>query len=360
MKYKFIVFLLLAFGLSNGCLDPIDLEVPAKERETLVIQAKLSKGSPSVVEVVVNRLFDFTASSRIPVTARSVELLDDDGNVVDLEATSTSSYIAVIDESNPMKIEFGKSYQIKVATFDSRVFVSDMEALLPTPDPDVLAFSTATTRNDSTGVDENIVQVLISTDLRAEVSSSLKSRMRWEVEVAYEADDAPITGEDPKTCWITTLADLNDIKTVDGEELGDDRIDNFLVAELTVNSNFAKGVYINVYQESLTESALEYWRQVGELVQRSGNMFEAPVGKLATNFRNANDGVADEIFGYFYVTDPKVIRVFVDPSDVGNPTPLCPWTGQVAPGRGCTIPQLCCDCSQVPNSSLVKPEYWVR
>ena len=361
MKYNLLLMLMLAFGLSQGCLDPIDLAVPAKERETLVIQAKLSKGEPSVVEAVVNRLFDFTASSRIPVVVRSVELIDEDGTVVTLEANSATTYIAVIDESSPMVIDYGRSYRLKVATFDGRLVESDMEVLLPTPVPDKLTFTTGTVLNDSTLVDEDIVQVYVSTDLRANPGSPTKSRMRWELEVTYEADDAPIVPDvEPKTCWISQTPELDQIKTVDGEELSDERIDDFLVGEVTVGPNFAKGVYINVYQESLTASALTYWEQVGELVQRSGNMFEAPVGKLATNFRNVNEGVADEIFGYFYATDQQVVRVFVDPSDVGNPTPLCPWTGMVAPGRGCTIPQLCCDCSMVPNSTTVKPEYWVR
>lgn len=361
MKYYFWMVCIGLLSLSQGCLDPIDLEVPAKERETLVIQAKLSKGEPSVVEAVVNRLFDFTAASRMPVTVRSVELIDEDGNTVELEATSTIDYIAIIENNDPrMTIDYGRSYQIRVKTFDNREFISDMEPLLPTPVPDRLTFDTGTVLNDSTAVTENIVRVFVSTGLRSAITPDVKSKLRWEVELAYEVDDAPIDGTEPKTCWITTLPELSDIKTVDGDELSNDNIDDFLIAELKVGPNFAKGVYINVYQESLTESSLLYWEQVGELVQRSGNMFEAPVGKLATNFRNANEGVADEIFGYFYATNQEVARVYIDPSDVGNPTPICPWTGMVAPGRGCNIPQICCDCSELPRSTIIKPEYWVK
>ena len=361
MKYYLWIFGIVLMGTAQSCLDPIDLEVPAKERETLVIQAKLSKGEPSVVEAVINRLFDFTASSRMPVTVRSVELIDDEGNKVELEATSTIDYIAVITDNDPrMSIDYGRSYQIRVATFDNRVFISDLEPLLPTPVPDRLTFTRGTTLNDSTLIEEDIVRVFVSTGLRPELTPDTKSRLRWEVEIAYEADDAPLDGTEPKTCWITTLAELTDIKTVDGEELADESINDFLIAEIPIGPNFAKGVYINVYQESLTESALVYWKQVGQLVERSGNMFESPVGKLTTNFANANDGVADEIFGYFYATDQEVVRVYIDPSDVGNPTPTCPWTGEVAPGRGCTIPQICCDCAVLPNSTTVKPSYWVR
>jgi hypothetical protein len=89
-------------------------------------------------------------------------------------------------------------------------------------------------------------------------------------------------------------------------------------------------------------------------------MFEAPVGKLETNFRNANEGIKDEIFGYFYATSREVIRVYIDPSEVGNPASICPWTGRVNPGRGCNIPEICCDCSLLKGSSTVKPEYWVK
>jgi hypothetical protein len=359
---KYLFFLIIA-GIFpvTGCLDPIDLEVPATERETLVIQAKLSKGNPSVVDAIVNRLFDFTPSSRIPVTVREVLLIDEDGSTKVLAPTSSSGYRAIIAENDAeMSIEYGKSYKIKVSTFDNRVFESDLETLLPVPTPEELYFKRGTTKDDSTGVDLDIAQIFVSTGLNTDIGTQSKSKMRWEVELAYQATDAPVDGTEPKTCWITNIAELSKIKVVDGNEISGDRIEDLLIAELKVGPDFAEGVYVNVYQESLTEPALLYWQQLGELVERSGNMFEAPVGKLETNFRNANEGIKDEIFGYFYATSREVIRVYIDPSEVGNPASICPWTGRVNPGRGCNIPEICCDCSLLKGSSTVKPEYWVK
>jgi hypothetical protein len=361
MKHYLWILLIGLFSLSQGCLDPIDFDVPAMERETLVIQGKLVKGEPSVVEVVVNRLFDFTAASRLPVTVRSVELIDEDGNIVELEATSTIDYVATIEDNDPrMTIDYGRSYQIRVSTFDNRVFISDLEPLLPAPQPDQLSFSVGTALNDSTLIEEDVLNIFINTGLRSELTPGQKSKLRWEVEVVYEVDDDPDGQVEPKTCWIATQAELSDIKTIDGDELTNESIENFLIANLKVGPNYAKGVYVNVYQESLTESSLKYWEQVGELVQRSGNMFEAPVGKLVTNFRNANEGSVDEIFGYFYTTEQKVTRIYIDPSDVGNPTPNCPYTGMRSQSRDCNQPLVCCDCLRLPNSTVIKPEYWVK
>ena len=360
-KINYYLFALLAsFFLVSGCLDEIQLDVPGKERETLVIQAKLEKGNPSVVEALVNKLFDFTSSSRIPVVVKSVILIDEDGNTKDLEANSLNGYVAVIEENDPdISIDFGRAYQLKVATFDGREFISELEILDPVPVPDGLTWEKAVVTDDSTGIQENILQFYISTPLISDLGNGSPSNLRWDLETAYQATDAPITGmEPPKICYITVPSELSKIKTVDGNELADNRIDRFLIAETKVSSIFAEGLYFNVFQESLGEKALQYWEQVGELVDRSGNMFEAPVGKLVTNFSNTGEAADDEIFGYFYATSQEVIRIFVEPGEVGNPSPTCPWTGQVAPGRGCTIPQICCDCSVLDGASTTKPDYW--
>ena len=54
MKNIFFLMLVTSFLTVSGCLDPIDLEVPAKERETLIIQGKLGKGDPSIIDVVIS------------------------------------------------------------------------------------------------------------------------------------------------------------------------------------------------------------------------------------------------------------------------------------------------------------------
>ena len=356
----YLFVLLTSFFVVTGCLDEIQLDVPGKERETLVIQAKLEKGNPSVVEALVNNLFDFTASSRLPVVVRSIVLIDENGNTKELKANSINGYFAVIEENDPdIDIDFGKSYQIKVNTFDNREFISELELLNPVPVPDGLTWEKAVVTDDSTGMQEDILQFYISTPLISDQGNGSPSNLRWDLETAYQATDAPITGNDTsKICYITVPSELSKIKTVDGKELADNRIDRFLIAETKVSSIFAEGLYFNVFQESLGEKALQYWQQVGELVDRSGNMFEAPVGKLVTNFSNTGEGTDDEIFGYFYATSQEVIRIFVEPGEVGNPSATCPWTGQVAPGRGCTIPQICCDCSVLEGASTTKPDYW--
>ena len=107
--------------------------------------------------------------------------------------------------------------------------------------------------------------------------------------------------------------------------------------------------------ESLSDEALIYWDQVGSIVNRSGNMFEEPVGKQLTNVVADESNPDAPIFGYFYATEMDTISIFVDPVDIGSPTLACPPAKPKEPG---CLP--CCDCLGLTGSTNEKPIFWIR
>lgn len=356
-----IIFFSGVLILISGCLDEIQLDVPGMERETVVIQAKLIKGNPSTVTARVTNLFDFTPSSRAQIRVRSVTLLDSEGNNKDLSVDDRNTYSTTIYENDPdIDVDFGKMYQLKVNTIDGREFISDLEPLFPVPEPEEISFTTFAMDDDTTGLSSRFFRFNISTPTKLEGTEE-KAKLRWDLESTMRVTDSPIDGSDPKTCYITTPAEVSKVKTVDGDLFSGDKISNYPIAELLVSSVFSEGFYLNVYQESLSEGAFEYWNQVGNVNDRSGNMFESPAGKIITNFKNTVESVEDEVFGYFYVTSQTVIRQYVSPEDAGNPRNQCPplKTGQ-NPGRACNLPPQCCDCLSQSGSTLTKPDWWVE
>jgi hypothetical protein len=92
-----------------------------------------------------------------------------------------------------------------------------------------------------------------------------------------------------------------------------------------------------------------YWEQIGQVVNRTGGVFEAPAGKVKGNFRNVDDE-NEEVFGYFYATEEAVVRYKVGPGISYLPH-LCSPLGP---------PQnpYCGNCLAHPRSSLDKPDYW--
>nr|HMQ60440.1 hypothetical protein [Flavilitoribacter sp.] len=142
-----------------------------------------------------------------------------------------------------------------------------------------------------------------------------------------------------------------------GTELFSDELPGYPVYETAPNYRFHEGYYLNLIQESLSSGAYEYWRQTQELLNRTGSMFESPVGKVQSNFKSLDDETED-VFGYFYATRQDTIRLYVRPEIAGSPPSLCP-PSVPAGGRPCPI-AVCCNCLDQANSSTAKPWYWIE
>ena len=111
----------------------------------------------------------------------------------------------------------------------------------------------------------------------------------------------------------------------------------------------------------MSEGAYNYWNQISQVIDRDGNMFEPPAGRILSNFRNVEDNSqAENAYGYFFATQIDTSRLYVAPEDVGAPTAYCPWpVAQISsPGSCPRFP--CCDCLLENGSQLSKPTYWVN
>jgi len=90
-------------------------------------------------------------------------------------------------------------------------------------------------------------------------------------------------------------------------------------------------------------------------------MFDPPVGEVPTNIENIDDD-EDPIFGFFFASEEKVLRIKVDDALTGVVPRLCPRPPESmcshVPGEGCTC-GLCCDCLIDPDATLTKPDYWI-
>ncbi len=363
MKKIFYLFLVSVLILS--CLDEIDLVVPRQERETVVIQAKLVKGDPSFVRVRVTNLFDFTPASLRQLEVRKVEIFDEEGNNKELNISSRDNFSAFIADNDPdLAIDYGKSYKIRVQLFDNRIFESDLEPLIPVPDPERVDYEFFTMSNDSTGAIQQSIRFLIDSPLKVQGVDD-KVSLRWDLESYYKATDSPLDAfsgpVDPKTCYIPFVPGSNEVRVVDAGEIFTEEIENYPIFETSIGGFFAEGYYLNVYQEGLSVEATKYWSQVKVVNERTGNMFESPAGKIITNFRNMEDPIEDEVFGFFYATTQNVIRVYVSPDAAGNPRMFCPPLAVGSnPGRSCNLPPVCCNCLDLEGSSLEKPDWWVE
>jgi len=360
------LFLVGLFGLSS-CLDEIDFANAETIDEAIAIQGRVVKADPSYISVTIRGVFNFQDVPRL-LDARLVTVEDESGNVVELPTGADGIfYLEVPDDDPNFKIDFGKSYRINVATFDNRNYTSSFEELLPAPViEDLTVARTQVQSVDVTGNTKLFSQLTysISTPLMPE-NSSENARLLWEFITTYQFTDSPEAygaracrptsiDSEAKTCYITS-SPLNNYITLNGPDLSVDRIDNFEALNTGISSINSEGLYLTVSQQSLTQTAFDYWDQVGNVVSRTGDLFQAPAGRVITNIVNTEDE-REDVFGYFYATEETIRRVFVSPDIAENPPLPCP----APPSEGGLAPNDCCNCSSVSNSTTVRPVWWIN
>ena len=361
LKKYFIYFLTPTLIFISGCLEPIELDIPKGFRESVIIEGKIVKGlNTSTFELKVSQLFSFTAESRGRINARDAIIVDDEGNQMSIKATGQGIYFYTFTSADPIKIESGRSYQIKIGTFDGREFESTFEPLVQGPEIKNLGFEKVEKEvifPDQSIRRDTFIRYNLDTDVKRSNATD-KNYLRWELQRSYQVTDFPIDGNsDPKICYVTNRVDVANVRIFNGPAQAAEELDNFPLLDERLNRpEFAEGLYFTAIQESLSKPAFEYWRSVQEVSNREGDIFAAPPGKVKSNFVNINDP-EDETFGYFYVTTHDTARVFISPDFAGNPANRCPSEDLINPDGSCGD-QLCCDCTTEENSTTVRPHYW--
>lgn len=364
---------MLSIALLASCLDPIELDVPQGESEAVVIEGKLTKGNPSSISVKVQRIFAFDGTSSV-LKINGVSVITEDGQVNTLDKDADGEFSQEFGSDAPFDIEVGESYKLRVELFDGRVVESEFEELQGVGANDTAEFSVQNRQFFSEDRGDFVTQQKAIVDLNSTISNIQQSpaRYRWFVQRTFKLTDSPdayllrdpenraelLT---PKTCYVTDDVSFTNLVLFDGFTSGSDAIEfeAELFDGLLNDYRFTDTMFFAIVQEGLSEGAFNYFDQISELLGRTGSMFESPAGKVVSNFVNV-DNPDDEVFGYFYATDQKKTRLRITPDMLGEnvPQPLCPApTGEGwRPGQ---CPFLdCCDCSALPASSLIRPEFF--
>ncbi len=350
-KFRFILLAALAM-MVFGCLDEIDFDVPAENQTSLVIQGRIVKGNPHNIRIEVERLFDFNGGSSY-IRVQYVRITNDLGQSIDLPNSSLGIYEMPIPVGDPdFEIRTGGSYMVTVQTLDDRKYETNFETLHPVPEVSNVTPVAIQREVITTGGTEfrDGVQFLLNSPL-AVSGETEKARINWQVTRTYKLTDII-----SQTCYITDNVNVEEVKPFDGNVLGIDELVDYPLYEATTGFQYRQGLYLNIFQQSLSEGAFQYWDQIDKLLERNGNMFESPVGEIVSNFENVLDPDED-VFGYFYATEIDTFHVAVDSMFTNSPGNYCPPPLPPPPGGGCAV-EICCDCLVAPISTTTRPNYW--
>jgi len=357
----FLCFFLLS------CQDKIELGVPAGIDDSISVQGKLIKGNPSVVQVSIERIFVFDASNRL-VLVDNMSIEDTEGNLKLLEKKDLINYAVDIPENDSeINVEFNKAYRININLADGTALQSEYATLLPLNKSDnqiSLQRSSRTFENDE---GETVTRDFFDVNLRSVIPLDLDTKYRWEVQRTFKftdrGDESRIGSIDSRvkqTCYVTDDIELKNILIYDPQasNVTSDVYDQNLFQN-DIDFRYTEGLYLTVFQESIEDSAYDYFDKISSLINRTGNMFEPPAGKIQSNITNLTDD-SREIFGYFYATEQDTLRQYISGEEAGQFESICfrpvpPTFG------GCQFALgACCSCLVFENSTIKKPNYWIE
>ncbi len=362
-------FLVLSFfcGLFMwSCLDQISFDVPEGLGQGLVVQASMVRGRPTVVEVQLNRLFNFTIPSLNQINADQVFIWDDEENAIELNRRGIGFYRVEIPDNHPsFKIAHFKEYYLQILFPGGVEVVSNPEPLLPVPKADSVStqIEIETKLNeDNEEVDDTLVAFYLHTPLLIEGVEE-PSRFRIGAQRTYKITERPLSeaeldyGFIRQTCYITTDVEVLKPQTFDGSILDASYLLNFPLPSDPLNHYFIEGYYYTAFLESLSEGAFRHFSELEQAVERTGSMFEATAGRIFSNFTNLSDP-DNAISGYFYVTERSLARKYIPPATlVANDTFCTRSVWQECPMPPC-YPLVCLACDAEEGATIFPPEWW--
>lgn len=181
--------------------------------------------------------------------------------------------------------------------------------------------------------------------------------LNWVVNSVYQFVEGTRSDPDymPKTCYAGYNIFQNDINIAGFQDYPGSTVISNEIARTPVDFRFGLSLYFTVVQKSMTQDAIDYWKEVKASNERSGNIYDVFPGRIRTNVTSEE---TDEIVhGFFQVSEVDTIRLKVKPEMVDYPYQSCFFWQEpmfILPDD----PDPCLDCLKLVGSTLTPPHYW--
>jgi len=368
-QYLHIIYMMAimsSFLFLQSCLDEIELGVPKGQSDAVVVQGKLIVGDVTEISVLVNRLFTFDGTSTT-LRVKTVELICENGDTQEVDFISEGVYQKIIPENSNFMIKAGVGYKINIELFDGRMIASNFEELIAfeSQNEAVISVKEKPIYNQEVNDVLNVDRLVL--DVKSEFNNDQNNpqRFRWTVDATYRITDNPsLFGVDKarQTCYATyAFRNIQEQKLYDGFDanIGSQIYEAEVFSGRLDESIYFDTVYLHVRQESLTESAYDYFFRIGETLKLAGTMFDPAAGTITSNLVNVNEP-DEQVFGYFYASIQSKTTVMFTPDFIGNPVRKldCTSQEQLESISGICKIEECCDCVTALRASTTKPDYW--
>lgn len=254
----------------------------------------------------------------------------------------------------------GRAYHVEVTLQDGRKYSSKPEIIPGATGVDTpsFEFSERSEFVGETEVKTHVMNIYTDSQLPPDEKDYF---LRWDVLETYMFEQSPVfnplLGGLPPPCYVDGYADRQRITLFTTKNQHVQNLKHTLIAVRDVDFSFLARHYFHVYLSSITKESYNYWKNVDQLINRSGSIFDTPPAPIVGNITSMSDE-SEKVFGYFEAANTNLARFYVLRGDVpfsmisycNDPRYGPYWNG---------YPRECSYCLSLDNSSLTPPDWWV-
>jgi len=308
-QIRFCLSIMLLMGIGTSCEDVIDLEEGDPGNE-LVIYGKLTD-TKGPYEISIGRATSINQPS-LPINGALVRVIDQDGNLETAAGQGDGSYRFSGTQICGVP---GNSYYAEIILEDGTTYRSIPETM-PHSNARDSAYAGVVREEKLSDAGVPVERIFIKVWADTQLSASnTPIYLKWDVHQVYAQLTAPLPAAkypfySQISCFFLELTEPQKLHLFSSTELQIDFISEQELGTSEIDLRFFNRHYFNVVQSSITFEAHRYWKQIDQVSNRSGSIFDTPPAKVLGNFYNVNDP-NEEVLGYFEVAKMDTSRTFI-------------------------------------------------
>lgn len=364
-------FLLGSMLLMVACSSIIELDTPNAEGR-ISIYGQLTNSPLHFQPVQVMITSTDIRRPVMPFAEANVSIIEEQGATHEYQYNQEKERYIPIEPFHGVP---GRTYQLIVVANDQH-YVSSPQTIPVTngQDSSFLRFDSETF---ITNAGASVLQYKAKVFTHTILPETEKLYLKWEVEQVHVQTELSLPKHvfpfsSPRNCYIIEPALSDNILLFDGAENDALEIPEMELFEMQLDQTLDTAGGFGIYQYSITQEALEYWKKIDLVSNRVGSIFEVPPAAVQGNLSNPEDP-SEEVLGFFEVSKVDTTGVFIVAEDLpifiglAGPMISCDYPQNYLDGVPfqCTpcltthlgVPEACYDCLTLSNSTLKRPAY---
>jgi len=296
------ILLPLTLFLLRGCREPFD--PPVEKYENILVVDGLITDAAGPHEVRLSRSFPFNENYPAPETGAVVLVRSD----VPAEHLFLEAEPGIYRSDSTLRGIPGRAYQLFIVTSEGEEFESGWVELKQAPEIDSI---TRALTGLTGGPDPNEVPgVRVSVNTHDPGNNTRYYRYEWleTWEILTPIASSFYPGE--QRCWRSSLSSQINVATTD--HLTTDALtDHPLFVIRTTDNRLAIRYSVLVRQYALSREAYEYWKDLTEVTQNTGTLFDPIPQRVEGNMTHLPDGEVP-VLGLFQACGVSSGRIFIE------------------------------------------------